>query len=267
MRIPNVVCQLTNAELTEEEIPEFLAHPEQVHPGDEIFAVVETDNGKFLDEEIEIDPKEEPPRLTHRLHGKQTWPPVLCAMRTGAEWLPGEKTDEDYLAECKAQWENINDIYNAAAMELLQLEELRKVEREEKAMMASSDDAKLVLRIGSEGAECCGREVYQQVPKECQETLVTRPVTLEEVRGDLEQWKEALQAEYRSLMDHGAIKPLSEEEFKKVKETNEEVITIPGMLVATLKPPCRKKARVVACGNYVQEAHDKQCRLVDWMPS
>ena len=63
MRIPNVVCQLTNAELTEEEIPEFLAHPEQVHPGDEIFAVVETDNGKFLDEEIEIDPKEEPPRL------------------------------------------------------------------------------------------------------------------------------------------------------------------------------------------------------------
>lgn len=60
-------------------------------------------------------------------------------------------------------------------MELLQLEELRKVEREEKAMMASSDDAKLVLRIGSEGAE--------------------------------------LQAEYRSLMDHGAIKPLSEEEF------------------------------------------------------
>ena len=101
-------------------------------------------------------------------------------------------------------------------------------------------------------------ENYQQVPKECQETLVTRPVTLEEVRGDLEQWKEALQAEYRSLMDHGAIKPLSEEEFKKVKETNEEVITIPGMLVATLKPPCRKKAQVVACGNYVQEAHDKQ---------
>ena len=159
MRIPNVVCQLTNAELTEEEIPEFLAHPEQVHPGDEIFAVVETDNGKFLDEEIEIDPKEEPPRLTHRLHGKQTWPPVLCAMRTGAEWLPGEKTDEEYLAECKAQWENVNDIYNAAAMELLQLEELRKVEREEKAMMASSDDAKLVLRIGSEGAERCGREL------------------------------------------------------------------------------------------------------------
>ena len=79
----NVVCQLTDAELTEEEIPEFLAHPEQVHPGDEIFAVVETDNGKFLDEEIEIDPKQEPPRLTHRLHGKQTWPPVLCAVRTG----------------------------------------------------------------------------------------------------------------------------------------------------------------------------------------
>ena len=43
-----------------------------------------------------------------------------------------------------------------------------------------------------------------------------------------------------------------------MKETNEKVITIPGMLEATLKPPCRKKARVVACGNYVQEAHDKQ---------
>ena len=260
-------------EIAEEDLPEFMAHPEEPSPGDELFAVVETDHGKFLEEDIEIDPADEPPRLTHRLHGKQTWPPVLRAMRTGGEW-PGdgqttpldEKTEEEYLEECKAQWKDISEVYNAMAMELLQLEELRKVEREEKATMVSSEDAKLVLRIGKECDKLEHRlkalntveENYNQVPKECQETLVTRSVTLEEVRGDLEQWKGALQAEYQSLIDHGAIRPLSNEEFMKVKETNEEVTTIPGMLVATLKPPCRKKARVVACGNYVQDSHNKQ---------
>ena len=254
------------AEVAEEDISAFLAHPEAPSPGDELFAVVETDNGKFIEEDIEIDPQDELPRLTHRLHGKQTWPPVLRAVRTGGEWPSDEKTDEDYIEECKAQWKDISEVYNAMAMELLQLEELRKVEREEKATMLSSEDAKLVLRIGKECDKLEHRlkalnvveENYNQVPKECQETLVTRSVTLEEVRGDLEQWKGALQAEYQSLIDHGAIRPLSDEEFKKVKETNEEVTTIPGMLVATVKPPCRKKARVVACGNYIQEAHDKQ---------
>ena len=94
--------------------------------------------------------------------------------------------------------------------------------------------------------------------KESQETLAARSVTLEEVRRDLEGWKEALRAEYKSSIDHGAIRRLSEEEFQQVKGVNDEVITIPGMLVATLKPPSRRKARVVACGNYVQESHTKQ---------
>ena len=75
------------AEFAEEDLPAFLAHPEAPSPGDELFAVVETDNGKFIEEDIEIDPKDELPRLTHRLHGKQTWPPVLRAMRTGGSGL------------------------------------------------------------------------------------------------------------------------------------------------------------------------------------
>ena len=97
---------------------------------------------------------------------------------------------------------------------------------------------------------------------------MTRTVTLEEVRKDLEGWTSALQAEYKSLIDHGAIRPLSEKEFQQVKEVNEDVTTIPGMLVATLKPPSRWKARVVACGNYMSRilTQSKRCLLEDWTP-
>ena len=250
---------------------DFLAVPEEAQLGDEIFDVVETDEGKVINDELEIGQDHgEGPRLTHRLHGKQTWPPVLRSIRTGGEWWSSQQEkieEEEYSEQCKAQCNNVEEVYNRAALELLQLQEMRKVEKEEKAMMKSPMDAKLVLKVQKECNKLEHRlkalnkveqEFDEKESKENQETLVTRSVTLEEVRRDLESWKDALQAEYKSLIEHGAIRPLSEEEVQQVKATNEEVISIPGMLVATLKPPSRRKARVVACGNYVQENHTKQ---------
>ena len=54
------------------------------------------------------------------------------------------------------------------------------------------------------------------------------------------------------------MQPLAEHDYVKLKESCDEITTIPGMLVATLKPPARKKASMVACGNYVKDDHTKQ---------
>ena len=61
-----------------------------------------------------------------------------------------------------------------------------------------------------------------------------------------------------SLINHGAIQPLAEDDYVKLKESCDEITAIPGMLVATLKPPAKKKARMVACGNYVKDDLTKQ---------
>ena len=46
--------------------------------------MVETEEGKILRDEMEIEPcQADVPRLTHSLHGKQQWPPVLRSVRTG----------------------------------------------------------------------------------------------------------------------------------------------------------------------------------------
>jgi len=101
------------AEITEEDLPEFLTHPEEPHPGDEIFEVLETEDGKFLEQDLEVAaPDEEHHRLTHRLHGKQPWPPVLRSMRTGGEWALEKKNDEEYLEECRAQCKDVKVVYN-----------------------------------------------------------------------------------------------------------------------------------------------------------
>ena len=238
------------------------------------FDVVENEDGKFLEDDILME--EQPDhgqKLTHRLHGKQPWPPVLRAIRTGGEcskeqWVEDKSTypqEQQYVEMYKSMCESMEEIYNATAAELLQLQGLRAMEEEEKAVMTSVADAVLVVKLQEEKESVEKKlkalskleEEHTGVKQE-EETLVTRPVSLEEVRGNLEEWTEALRDEYKSFINHGAIKPLDESDYLEVKKNNEEVITIPGMLVATLKPPNRKKARVVACGNHVQEDHQRQ---------
>ena len=238
------------------------------------FDVVENEDGKFLEDDILME--EQPDhgqKLTHRLHGKQPWPPVLRAIRTGGEcskeqWVEDKSTypqEQQYVEMYKSMCESMEEIYNATAAELLQLQGLRAMEEEEKAVMTSVADAVLVVKLQEEKESVEKKlkalskleEEHTGVKQE-EETVVTRPVSLEEVRGNLEEWTEALRDEYKSLINHGAIKPLDESDYLEVKKNNEEVITIPGMLVATLKPPNRKKARVVACGNHVQEDHQRQ---------
>ena len=86
--------------------------------------------------------------------------------------------------------------------------------------------------------------------------LQTRTVALSEVRRNLPLWREAMKAEYKSLVETTkAVVPIRKEDLKDRRD----VEYAPGKLVATIKAPDGKyKARVVVCGNRVESSVDGQ---------
>ena len=90
-----------------------------------------------------------------------------------------------------------------------------------------------------------------------QETLVTKTLTLDEVRRELEEWKEPIKSEYESLLKHKAIEPINREQYQELQRTH-DIEVIPGKLVATIKPPFKRKARLVACGNQASKNEDAE---------
>ena len=90
-----------------------------------------------------------------------------------------------------------------------------------------------------------------------QETLVTKTLTLDEVRRELEEWKEPIKSEYESLLKHKAIEPNNREQYQELQRTH-DIEVIPGKLVATIKPPFKRKARLVACGNQASKNEDAE---------
>ena len=81
-----------------------------------------------------------------------------------------------------------------------------------------------------------------------QETLVTKTLTLEEVRKELEEWKDPIKSEYGSLLKHKAIEPINREQYQELQRAH-DIEVIPGKLVATIKPTFKRKAGLVTCGN------------------
>ena len=229
-----------------------------------------------------VEPPEQdllPPR---RIHGKQSPDQLhphyrsVRVLRHGGEWKESEAgyvdpDPERYSVEAVLQQAAMKDCgslevtQNFIALEQVRLRELRLLEMEEKAVLEDESGAHTVLQIREQCEETERRlkalnEVernFQQIDQG-EQTLITRPVSLEEVKNNIEEWKPALYEEYQSLINHGAIQPLAEQDYVRLKESCDEITTIPGMLVATLKPPARKKARMVACGNYVKDDHSKQ---------
>ena len=84
--------------------------------------------------------------------------------------------------------------------------------------------------------------------------LHTRLVSNEEVRENLYSWKSAMEKEYQSLIEKGAIEPVSEDQVQAWISGREEVEVLPGRGVASEKPQPgaahRKKYRAVICGNF-----------------
>ena len=275
---PELELPQPEEQLADEEL--FIAPSEEFN----LLDVEETEEGKILHHPVQVQELPEGPRkLTHRLHGKQTVPPALAVLRLGGEWMVmnneknmqgvqqtgqgGEVLQTDHGGEepkTEHGGDQQKDINAWTDLALLQLRNLREVEQEERAMMMCEEDAHMALQCRRQCDELEHRlcalqaEEVAQTKEMIEETLVTRTIPVEEVRKDLDNWKEAIQAEYDSLMNHKAIRALSEEEFKEIQCNKETVNVIPGRLVTVVKPPQKRKARIVACGNFLDEQHDKQ---------
>ena len=154
---------------------------------------------------------------------------------------------------------------NETAMALMQLKNLRKCEKEERSTMRTREDAEMVVDLQEQCEQLehhlCAlqQEETEEWKREInEETLVTKTIPIEEVRKDLERWRDAMVSEYESLIQHGAIEPIDEMKYQELKVQKKTVSTIPGMMVSVLKPPQRRKARFVACGNYMNGQHERQ---------
>ena len=169
---------------------------------------------------------------------------------------------EDWEKAWKRVLPTVQEGFRVMALELLQLRELRKLEQEEKVLLDEIGGSEIPCQVHRECEHIETKlKALQNVEEEwCQpeqSTLVTRSVPLEEVRRNLEDWTPALEAEYKPLIEHQAIQPLNEQQYQKIKSNTQTVELIPGMVVATLKPPSKKKTRVVACGNHIQSGAER----------
>ena len=96
------------------------------------------------------------------------------------------------------------------------------------------------------------------------EVLQTKTVPIPEVVSDLQNWTPALADELNSVTTtHKAGSIITDEEAKLLESQPElDVVRVPGKVVASVKPPFKRKARFVACGNYLtRPKHSKSPTL------
>ena len=101
---------------------------------------------------------------------------------------------------------------------------------------------------------CKMKKVEKEEPEE--DVLRTRIVSPQEVLAEPEKWVPAIQAELdQMLVEKKALRKIDEEELRRMqKDTKKPPEVVPSKGVFTLKPGGpRRKARLVACGNYAQK--------------
>ena len=206
---------------------------------------------------------EQPPHcgeVPRRIHGKtppdqvhESYTADVRTLQVRGEWsmvTNEEVMKNQYVVEEERMVQGVCE---------LQHRELRKLEIEERYLIGETEEnfGHLVHEVAQESrrlearlASLQAQEGDQQKNQEIEETLVNRQVDLAEVRRDLADWTEAIDKEYRSLRGYNAIEPISEEQYLELQRTMDYIEVIPSMLVTVVKPPNRKKARIVACGNH-----------------
>ncbi|CAE7797449.1 unnamed protein product [Symbiodinium necroappetens] len=95
--------------------------------------------------------------------------------------------------------------------------------------------------------------------------LQTQQVSLTEVRQDLCAWKDAIVEELTALITvHQAVRLITKAELQELEASGVRVQVVPGKLVFSIKPPDRRKrARLVACGNYFPDAQQSHTGLIN----
>ena len=86
-----------------------------------------------------------------------------------------------------------------------------------------------------------------------EKVLQTYTVAAKEVRAEADKWEAAIQEEIDSLLStQGPIVRMSKQEVAVLEASGAAMEKIPGKMVATRKAPLgRRRARIVACGNFV----------------
>ena len=180
-------------------------------------------------------------------------------------WWPLEQGEEEKLYEQDLEYHwNLKKLWNKqlatpavgdrAGQEhggfLEQLEEdVRTMEEELEIQQSTLYGARLAALQGDSSMEV---EALQQPAA----VLQTYTVPLGTVRKELPEWKDAMAAELRSLMETTkAIRKVEESELTKFPNY-QELEMAPAKVVATVKAPSgRRKVRVVICGNLLEKLH------------
>ena len=96
------------------------------------------------------------------------------------------------------------------------------------------------------------KEIDKMVLGEEEKVLQTYTVAAKEVRAEADKWKPAIKEEIDNLLSTNTIIKMSKEEVASLESSGMALEKIPGKLVATRKAPLgRRRARIVACGNFV----------------
>ena len=199
-------------------------------------------------------------RLRYRLHGKQVGPaiseaPALYALRAGGEEDRSLLTNTD--EEMDFEW--------IEGLKLVQHQQLQALMREEASRLQQGqfvvEEAKVLKELGDsihnleqELAVLRMRKQEDKAVKSLQltdngEVLQTQTVSLEVVRKEIEEWIPAFKQEVDTILESGAMERITDQRYKQLLQEHPDLERLPMLAVATIKPPCKRKGRVVVCGN------------------
>ena len=166
----------------------------------------------------------------------------------------------------KEEWRNLvetEEMEQVLVKQLFALEKWIKCVAESVTEgVATTEEVKLAVRAKEETAamEQLIREFNlrkMQAVQEDQQVLQTKAIGMDEVRRDLEAWIPVFAEEVKSLAAE-ALEPINEEQFQEILRGGQEVECLPMKAIATVKPPNRKKGRVVVCGNYAAQKQQEE---------
>lgn len=205
-----------------------------------------------------------------KIIGKQTAVPyankspalLRFALSAGGEWQhgSGDGSDQD-----EAFWTTQKRLHDECEAEqhlmLLQHRAIGEVIQEMASFVMEDGGQEcemgLVRKLHQERSGLEARlKVMQAVEEEVQqEVLQTKTVSTQELRRDPDPWYEPFKDEYDNLV-RTVIKPLNGEQTKELINNSEKVERVPGKVVATIKPPFKRRGRIVACGNFAATTSD-----------
>ena len=134
------------------------------------------------------------------------------------------------------------------------LERLSNVVLEESVIMLK-DEVKVMDVVYEEL-----KKVKSAMPKEEESVLRTRIVSPKELLSEAPKWDEAIKKELHQLFEEKqALKRITEDEVEDLrKKWGRHLEILPSKVAIALKPGPRRKIRLVACGNFVDQSTPDQ---------